>query len=363
MITELLLSTVAALTMTGTDDICTISGNITGMTEDSEAYVLSILGGTKRDTIQRAEIKDGRFSMVIDSKYLGNAYEMAIGKHPAHFVVFTENGTVTVKGDYGQLFFTEATGTRANDEYCRYRKQMAKSSQERDVEMVALDKETLDTSLKKAHRDELIKKYNAIMDKHVENLIGDGTSLAALFIFWQKQMMYTADEIDATLAKFSPSMASSPYYKGLEDRSQTLRSTSPGAMAPVFTAVTPDGKTISNADLKGKYYILDFWASWCHPCRKEGENIKVIYEMLKDKNFDVLSVSSDKNEAAWRKAMTEDAMTWKQGLLVGDNLKAVHRQYGIVGIPAIWVVDSEGKIIAKQLRGDNLKQFCLNLFK
>ncbi|MGM9701620.1 MAG: redoxin domain-containing protein [Prevotella sp.] len=359
----LLMSVMVALATTGGDDKCTVSGNITGHTGDAQACVLRMVGGLKRDTIQRTAVKDGKFTFVLESDRFNEAYEIAIGSNPAHPTFFAEKGTVTIEGKYNELFFAKASGTRANNEYFAYRRKVAQTSEDRNKEVAAVLKGNLSEEQKQARKDAVIKKYDAIMAKHVTDLIGDGTSLAAVYVYWQSMMMYSADEIEATLKKFNPSLVPTKYYKDLEKRALTLRGTAPGATAPKFEGVTPDGKTMSIDDMKGKYFILDFWASWCRPCRAEGKNIKAIYEQLKDKNFDVLSVSSDQDEAAWRKAMQEDGMTWKQLLLVGENQKKVYAQYGIIGIPAIWVVDPNGKIIAKQLRGEKLKQFCLDLFK
>ena len=85
-------------------------------------------------------------------------------------------------------------------------------------------------------------------------------------------------------------------------------------------------------------------------------------QKLHEKGLDVLSVSSDKDEQAWRKAIEDDGMVWNQGILRGKNKKHVYELYGIVGIPAIWVIDPDGKIIAKGLRGEKLKDFCSQLF-
>ena len=141
-----------------------------------------------------------------------------------------------------------------------------------------------------------------------------------------------------------------------------IKRTSIGNVAPDFTLPTPDGKNVSLSDYRGKIVLLDFWASWCMPCRAESVLVKEIYQKFHEKGLDVFSVSSDKDEQAWRKAIEDDGMVWNQGILRGKNKKHVYELYGIVGIPAIWVIDPDGKIIAKGLRGEKLKDFCSQLF-
>jgi len=98
------------------------------------------------------------------------------------------------------------------------------------------------------------------------------------------------------------------------------------------------------------------------PCRAESVYVKKNYQKFYEKGLDVFSVSSDKDEQAWRKAIEDDGMVWNQGILRGKNKKHVYELYGIVGIPAIWVIAPDGKIIAKGLRGEKLKDFCSQLF-
>lgn len=352
----------AAMSLTAGAQTCKVNGHVTGMQGDSKAYIIAIGGGAVRDTIQQTGMKDGRFAFTLDKSHFNTAYEIGVGSNPAHVTFFVEEGTVSVEGDDKQFFFAKVSGTRANDEFNAYRQNVANSSQARDLEMTSKEMNTLGEEQKKARRNEIMKKYDAIMVKHISDLNTDGKSLAALFAYWQRMTLYNAAQIDSLLACFDSSMASTPYYKGLRKRAQTVRNTSLGAMAPDFTAITPDGNTIRLSDLRGKYVVLDFWASWCHPCRAEGKNLKAVYEQLQGKPFEILSVSSDKDENAWRKAMADDGMTWKQGLLKGDNLRKVYGLYGITGIPAIWVIDPSGKIIGPKLRGEKLKQFCLDLF-
>ena len=135
-----------------------------------------------------------------------------------------------------------------------------------------------------------------------------------------------------------------------------------GNPAPAFTCVSPKGKTLSPDKYKGKVLVIDFWASWCGPCRKEIPHMKEYYEEFKDKGVEFLSVSIDANEEAWRKALKEENMAWPQGL-AKEAGKEVKELYQFTGIPFILVIDKEGNIYKKRLRGEAIKkaiQDCLD---
>jgi peroxiredoxin len=140
-------------------------------------------------------------------------------------------------------------------------------------------------------------------------------------------------------------------------RMAKLRSVQVGQVAPDFTMPTIDGKEIKLSSLRGKYVMLDFWASWCQPCRQENPNVVKAYNKYKDRNFTILGISLDKDPIAWKQAVIADGLTWAHASELKDFESPTVRNYQIEGIPASFILDPAGKIIAKNLRGEELDMF------
>lgn len=132
--------------------------------------------------------------------------------------------------------------------------------------------------------------------------------------------------------------------------------TTVGAMAPELAYPNPDGKIIKLSDLRGKIVILDFWASWCVPCRRESPNVRRIYGQYHDKGVEVFSFSLDRDAASWKKAIADDMLVWPYH---ASDLKGWKSEgaaaYGVRSIPAVFLLNKEGRIVAKNLRGQSLE--------
>ncbi len=134
-----------------------------------------------------------------------------------------------------------------------------------------------------------------------------------------------------------------------------------GKEAPIFEFPNADGKMVNLKEFRGKYLVVDFWASWCGPCRSEIPHMKDLYETYKNKDVEFLSVSIDKSKNAWKKAMHQENMAWPQLQAPGAG-KDIMKEYQFSGIPYIILLDKEGKIVAKQLRSESLKKQLESIF-
>jgi peroxiredoxin len=163
--------------------------------------------------------------------------------------------------------------------------------------------------------------------------------------------------------KFYAQLSSSKYAQEHHAKLTELRKTAVGQSAPDIVLSDPFGKTVALSSLRGKYVLVDFWASWCKPCREESPNLVKMYNKYKTRGFDVFSVSLDDNREAWQKAINDDKLLWTH---VSDLMKwnsSVVNLYKIEAIPFTVLLDKEGKIIAKNLRGEKLDAKLSELFK
>lgn len=195
------------------------------------------------------------------------------------------------------------------------------------------------------------KKTLDFANENRENLAG---FYAMLSLFSLDPITYENELIeysDEARAKF-PNNSSVQFFA---NHMAELKPVSVGQKAPDFESLTPKGQPVRLSDFKGKYVLLDFWASWCGPCREENPNIVKQYHAFKDKGFTVLGMSLDDNPAAWTKAIADDDLDWPQVSELKRWDSEAGLLYKITAIPASFLIDPDGVIIGKNLRGEALQ--------
>lgn len=177
---------------------------------------------------------------------------------------------------------------------------------------------------------------------------------AAYFLYRYFTYQLPLDQLKATRAKISPALANCPYVTDLDQIIARLENVQIGKTAPGFTLPDTAGVDVSLSDFRGKYVLLDFWASWCPPCRHENPNVVKAFQEYKDKNFTIIGISLDQNKAKWMKAIQDDHLTWTHvsDLKYWDS--EIPALYGVRGIPANVLLDPNGVILAKNITGEEL---------
>ncbi|MDD3738968.1 MAG: TlpA disulfide reductase family protein [Lentimicrobiaceae bacterium] len=213
-----------------------------------------------------------------------------------------------------------------------------------------------DTTLSKQIWTEILNNHDKRRFFITSEINKNPSSLAWLFLFDRLDINNDFNTISQAASAIVKAHPNNNYAKFFENKIAILRKTAVGSPAPEIDLPDPNGTYIKLSDLKGKIVLLDFWASWCMPCRKANPQVVQLYEKYKDFGFDVYSVSLDRTKDDWVNAIAKDKLSWKNHV---SDLKYWKSEaalnYGVISIPHTFIIDKEGKIAAKNLMGDDLE--------
>ena len=236
-----------------------------------------------------------------------------------------------------------------------------------------------DTSKAKAINDYMSKEFLEYQNDRQEFIASNQNSPALIIALISMNVQTEFEAYEGIMNQVSSNFGESPtvkeyvkYIQGIKDKkleeAKQLNDAallSPGKVSPDFEELGIDRKTkISLASLKGKVVLIDFWASWCGPCRKENPNVVRIYDKYKAKGFTIMSVSLDTDKDKWIAAINQDKLTWPNHVsdLGGWNSR-VSKMYQVNSVPFTVLIDKEGNIIKTNLRGEELEKELENIFK
>ncbi len=336
----------------------TINGTIEGVTE-GKAILNKIVEG-KPTPMDTAEIAEGKFSFAgsVDEPQL---YLIFVENTRTPIVFFGENANITITANSENLQEAVITGSSVTDTYLNFVKDVPGKAR---LDAINAEYQTAMSASDNPKMEALREEVNVLMEEQkayfLDFIKNNTNSVVGAHMAMQAISEFEVDEFKELIAKFEANLGESKYVSDLkkalepmEKAASAEKTTEIGAIAPDFTLESVNGDAVTLSSLKGKYLLVDFWASWCKPCRQENPNVVKAYSEYASKGFEVLSVSLDRDSAAWKKAITEDGLTWTQ---VIDGTGDVATTYGVKGIPFTLLLDKEGKIVAKNLRGPALEE-------
>ncbi len=279
--------------------------------------------------------------------------------------VFCENSNIAVNVNVDSLDKAIVKGSSIHDELMEFIAYMEPVG-ERQAELGEQYQEAAASSNMEKMQD-IVDQYEALRLEQIERIKKFVESKPSSYISPYIIQMYLfndleVEELEKVLAGLDTSIHNALEYAALSKHLATLKSLAIGEPAIDFALNDTTGNPIAISSFKGKFLLIDFWASWCAPCRKENPNVVSLYNDYSDKGFEIIGVSFDEDRGRWIQAIHDDGLTWPHvSDLKGFN-SAAAQLYAIHAIPATFLLDREGNIVAKGLRGDALREKLEELY-
>lgn len=319
-----------------------ITGNVIGYPDGTSVSFLNQQTGIPE---KQASIEKGKFVIK------GNLKEpsfivLVFGDQPPAIPLFIDNSKIKIDGDKNNLENLSVTGSKSQDEFAEYSK-----------EMKPYEKIFMPDSAKDAASVAAVEKISeSFVKKYPSSYVAP---IAIIRILQSSENAMVADNLYKSLSK---DVKNSTLAKYVGEQLELAKINPIGSQISDFTQADTAGRPVKISSLRGKYVLIDFWASWCRPCRMENPNVVAAFNKYHEKNFTVLGVSLDQARDAWLNAIHMDGLTWTHVSDLKGWGNQVASLFKVTSIPQNILIDPKGKIIGKNLRGEALNDKLNSIF-
>jgi thiol-disulfide isomerase/thioredoxin len=343
-----------------------VSGTVFNLLQDTVA-IAQYNGQNYRDLIKSKVDKKGNFSLKgnLPSK---DVYVLRISKNQHVNLILRENANIQVFGDGKNLInYMNLVGSDESVQLNKFILRMEDYNRKKDSAQAYLQQHPGQEQAVNESFGSIYQSFEAYKQEFF-NANQNSPALLPLLSLFDPNTNFEVYEmlVDQIVKGFDGAPTVNlvkANYMNFKAKHDELAFLLPGKEALDFMQPKLDGKPLRLTDLRGKVVLLDFWASWCGPCRRENPNVVKVYEKYKDAGFTVMSVSLDKDKTAWQEAIKRDNLSWPNHV---SDLKAWSNEaaqlYKVTGIPFTVLIDKEGKIIKTNARGEELELLLKNIF-
>lgn len=338
-----------------------ISGTANGIENGKKVFV-EIQSETGATVLDTGVVENGKFELkgIITETDLGFV-RIENEKFSVPFII--EKGNITINIAVDSVQNTKIGGTKNNDKFQEFNEKSLVVVKKRNkyeknniarMEAAKKSRDTATINMIVKEHNSFQDEMNAISKTFIKENPDAHLSVLLLENFLMRQYL-TPEEVKTYYDGLSKEVTATKSGKKIKEVLESMSAIVIGKPAPNFSGPSPDGKTVSLKESLGKVTIIDFWASWCGPCRAENPNVVALYNEYHAQGLNIIGVSLDKDATKWKEAIAKDKLTWTHISNLQQWEDPIAKQYNVQSIPATFILDEKGNIVAKDLRGDALR--------
>ncbi len=345
----------------------TIEGEIAGEVENgTQVFLRKVDESNQPVDIDTTLLENGKYRFIGNGVVSPEMHYIFVDKLQGYTAVILENGEINITAQKDSLGYAKIKGAPQNDLFADY----MEKSQAVNQKAMSIQKDLQKAKMEQNEAsvisltDEMMELQEEYKKFDLDFIKANPSALISVLLLERALMsnVIPVSEVETLYGAMTPEIKEASAAKKIGEQIQALKekeekqkNSAVGSKAPDFSAPTPTGEQLALADVMGKVTLIDFWAAWCRPCRAENPNVVKAYKKYHDKGFNIIGVSLDRDAEAWKKAIADDGLEWGQVSHVAYFNDPIAKLYNVDAIPAAFLLDENGIIVAKNLRGADLE--------